>query len=176
MRDGSGSSARAHAQNPLRGFLPQPVELRQCAQIAKHRCSGRQLVCRRSDEIGISLHKRSKKNGATPINENSQGFSSSESSSEVKSCRCSVPLGGMSVCQSTAASLTVATTFRIRGLRVLSPSQHFWITFHKESEIPIASAFAGFSGRTPKNDVVRKFHLFDIAKWLLSYQDLTECQ
>lgn len=91
---------------------------------------------------------------STTGNENSRYFSSPESSpatvsSATESSRWSIPLGGMSVCQLAAASSTPAATSWISGLCVLSPSQHFWMSTHRDPEIPIASAFAGLSGRTP---------------------------
>ena len=73
----------------------------------------------------------------------------SESSSETGSSWLSGSLGGVSVCQLLAALLIPSTTSWICGLRLLSPSQHFWISLHKESEIPMFSGFSGLSGRAP---------------------------
>ena len=87
-------------------------------------------------------------NGTTGNNESPPCFSSSDSSS-TESSQCSVALGGVSACQLAAASPTPATTSWIAGLLLMSPSQHFWMSFHKTSEIPIFSAFSGLSGRTP---------------------------
>lgn len=61
-----------------------------------------------------------------------------------------VRCGGISVCQLVAASLTPFTTSLIRGLCAILPSQHFWMSCHNESEIPISFAFAGSSGREPR--------------------------
>ena len=90
-------------------------------------------------------------NGVTlRIGLNSLASSSSVSSSTVWSSRCFLPPGGMSVCQLAAAPPIPSTTSWICGLRSLSRSQHFCMTSHKESEIPIAPAFAGLSGRAPR--------------------------
>ena len=81
-------------------------------------------------------------------NEDSPCFNSSDSSS-TESSELSTGLGCMTVCQLAAALPTPATISPICGLCVLSPSQHLWMRFHKELEIPIASAFSGLPGRTP---------------------------
>ena len=89
-----------------------------------------------------------KPNGKIWKGENSQLSSSSDSSSSVSS-PCFVTLGGVTTCQLAAASATPSTTSWICGLRVFSPSQHFWMSFHSDSEIPIASEFPGLAGRKP---------------------------
>lgn len=116
----------------------------------KYQCSGREVVCHQPDESRVfRLRGRFRDGGIRWNRDNPPGFGLFSSSTTSATSGCAYP-GGMSVRQCPAASPTLATTSRICGRRVLSSSQHLWMNSHNDSEIPIASAFVGLLGRTPR--------------------------
>lgn len=59
--------------------------------------------------------------------------------------------GGISSTQLSTASLRCVTTSSTFGRDFISPSQHFWVKAHSESENPMVEAFAGLPGRSPRS-------------------------